>query len=499
MDWCNGLSQTPAYVLTTTFFVSVASNLGVGILGLPTTLHSTGFWPFLFMFTITLFAQLGVIYATTELFAHVYFFPSSTTTNQNNYEELSTVNHEEAEAGEQQQQKQENQNYSSSHSTTVPPEAIKVNKAATLHDLSQQLLPTSFLRNLFEFLVLAHFVAILASYGLAGPQALQFLLPLSLSLRTLITIFISTCAAIILIILPFIQSLTSIGTAVKCILLFGLIAICFSVQAKLPPSTIQTNWTNLMGPFLMGSVALGGVANVMPVTWFWYLSHYQSSPSSSNQQQQLTPHRIQRYRTTVSLAVVLCFTLNLLWCYTILQTVPQAALQSADTNGQISTIPLVNILQTKSSSFQMNLLTNLVKFFIAISVTVSFLVIGAGLYNYITGISLTLSTHYTNLSPTFLTVSLSLFWFGVILALSVLNPKGFMVLLEGFTSLALNMEAGLFLIGMFYWSRVGKENKEELPGRLGNGMGKMIVGGCGVFYGVTFVVDCVYFAKKIFE
>ena len=74
-----------------------------------------------------------------------------------------------------------------------------------------------------------------------------------------------------------------------------------------------------------------------------------------------------------------------------------------------------------------------------------------------------------------------------------------MVLLEGFTSLALNMEAGLFLIGMFYWSRVGKENKEELPGRLGNGMGKMIVGGCGVFYGVTFVVDCVYFAKKIFE
>lgn len=49
------------------YFISIATILGTGILGLPVTLYNCGFLPFLVVFTVVLFAQLGVVFAFVEL------------------------------------------------------------------------------------------------------------------------------------------------------------------------------------------------------------------------------------------------------------------------------------------------------------------------------------------------------------------------------------------------------------------------------------------------
>jgi hypothetical protein len=49
------------------YFISIATILGTGILGLPVTLYSCGFFPFLIVFTLVLFAQVCVVFAFVEL------------------------------------------------------------------------------------------------------------------------------------------------------------------------------------------------------------------------------------------------------------------------------------------------------------------------------------------------------------------------------------------------------------------------------------------------
>ncbi len=53
--------------------------------------------------------------------------------------------------------------------------------------------------------------------------------------------------------------------------------------------------------------------------------------------------------------------------------------------------------------------------------------------------------------------ALYLFWFGLVLIVALANPQGFLIVLEVFTSLALNLESGLF-VGLMYY-RAAKDNR----------------------------------------
>jgi len=53
-----------------------------------------------------------------------------------------------------------------------------------------------------------------------------------------------------------------------------------------------------------------------------------------------------------------------------------------------------------------------------------------------------------------------MFWFGFVLLVALANPSGFIVVLEVFTSLALNLEAGLF-VGLMYIEAIKVASSSE--------------------------------------
>lgn len=55
------------------FFVTVASILGTGILGLPVKLAHSGFWPFLTTLTFCLFMQISIVYMFVDVLQRAEF------------------------------------------------------------------------------------------------------------------------------------------------------------------------------------------------------------------------------------------------------------------------------------------------------------------------------------------------------------------------------------------------------------------------------------------
>ena len=62
--------------------------------------------------------------------------------------------------------------------------------------------------------------------------------------------------------------------------------------------------------------------------------------------------------------------------------------------------------------------------------------------------------------------SLYVLFFGMVVLVASLNPKGFLVVLEVFTSLALNVESGLFVALMVYLSRKPQYDTVPIPLRM---------------------------------
>jgi amino acid permease len=96
-----------------------------------------------------------------------------------------------------------------------------------------------------------------------------------------------------------------------------------------------------------------------------------------------TKYNYQIFRFAALFAIFVSFIINLLWCYFIIRSVPQRAtsagspsLLKSERNGDISTIPLIEVIKTKYPEFQwISILTDI---FITISITVSFITVGSG-------------------------------------------------------------------------------------------------------------------------
>ncbi|CAE1317941.1 unnamed protein product [Acanthosepion pharaonis] len=195
------------------------------------------------------------------------------------------------------------------------------------------------------------------------------------------------------------------------------------------------------------------------------------------------------------MGLITCAILNILWCWTVIEIVPQHctpmietnqsshspvtcnSLESAKENGEISTKPLIRIMRHKHLSFFW--VSKVVEVFILISITVSFLTIGIGMHHMISGIvesnlSACFLSKYTEQSPKIVNIGkkcissfLSLILFGIIFINSVLNPKGFLDVIEKYTSVVANIEKVLVFM-MFMATRNKENNKVKIPLPLSN-------------------------------
>ena len=368
---------------------------------------------------------------------------------------------------------------------------------------------------IFDAFVVLHFVAVLISYNLAGAAAYGDLLGLD-SNALIIPYWAGYCCVIIFG--PFLDCIhptISILTVAKCGMLFAVLGAVGAVGGVTKVKQ-RDGWGNILEPFLIGTFALGGVVNTMPVTYSRL--PFEGGPGLSLEERRaaVAANRVMlsRYRMAVCTGVVLCWVLNLLWCNFVLEIVPQslssgsevgeriqklialglenATLEHAALNGQISTLPLTDIIKHDPRLSEWAWVAPLVDGFIVVSVSVSFITLGTGLKHVLDGIVFSRIDRRENsndgagagagagagfgkkrstctrcgdrLDPplactplrscvkTVFAFSILLYGlgFGLILLIAVSNPKGFLDIIEIFGSLALNIECGIFVCLMCF-------------------------------------------------
>lgn len=502
--------------LAQTVAVSVAVTLGTGILGLPVALHQSGLRPFFLIFTVNFIAQCGIVSATTELLQRAFLNPTPNTKTETpsnpHSPTIAEIPCEEGVALSQQ---------NDSH----PP---------SLHSLSTLFIPSTAMRYVFNSLVLLHFIFVIVTYSLAGPQAFVALFPslsaIPVSIAT--TCFLLLCAAIVYLFTPAILPALSIATFIKGVLLTFLIFLTFLRGLSIRRPSIS-NWAlpGLVDPFLMSTFAINGVVHLMPVT---FQSCLNSLPTTLGPRRTLVDRDfISAYRIACLIAIAICYLLNLAWCVAVLFVVPQssasislvgastngtipkgATLADASAQGQISTIPLIEVL--KASHDRLNaVVALLVNLFIALSITVSILVMSVGMFHFIEGSVRSKATHSSSSEETesvdeeaqlnsennrlSLSASYQLLFryglcVGIILMIAVLNPSGIFKIMEGVTTLALNLEAGVFIIYMFYTSRTdASENGLSIPAPLSAFYARLLVGLVSIYYVSAVLIDAVFY------
>lgn len=493
--------RLPTLLQTTA--VSVATILGTGILGLPVTLHTSGLRPFFLTFTLNLIAQLGIVTATVELLQRAH--EASPSRSNHAYNLLGT----------------DDAPSSPLSASPAPP--------PSLHSLSEHFLYSRPLRLLFNLMVMGHFLFILVAYALAGPQALIALFPaLTAPPEWLITVlYVVICAiAVIFFAQALLPTLTA-GTLVKAALLTVLVFIVF-VRGFAIRQHISTSWRPrvLIDPFLMGTFALNGVANLMPVTFQACLD---STKDCNGCPAPVDRHFVRAYRTATILAVVICYLLNILWAIAMLMCVPQTAsvatngdgmieartvvttmvrglrvlretnastsLQAANELGQISTIPLIAELRSRHDELD-TVIVLLVNTFIALSITVSILVMSVGMKHYIDGAAQSqLQSSNSSFRYNVNRGSKYLLAYGFVLLCALGNPEGIFKIMEGVTGLSANIELGLILIYMLY---VGRKMTKEIPAPLSPWHVASIIGYVTLYFSVAVVVDVIFFLPSSF-
>eukprot|EP00943_MAST-04B_sp_MAST-4B-sp1_P008610 g8610.t1 len=241
---------------------------------------------------------------------------------------------------------------------------------------------------------------------------------------------------------------------------------------------------------------------------------------------------IKRFRVSVAFGVITCFLLNILWCLFVLQIVPQTnkniplvkdgtnnnnnhqkynyTLETCYRNGEISTIPVVHIIETYFPAYTWTIF--FIDGFVIISITVSFLTLGKGFKHVLDGISFKLvadqdgiqsETNRTTSSQNnnnmmniqclsrFVNTKIILYTlgFGLILIMALLNPQGFLTMLSVFGSFALNLECGVFISLMANEVRSKSEfSNVYIPLKLSNRLSTILI----KFAKYTFLFALVY-------
>eukprot|EP01094_Clydonella_sp_ATCC50884_P027763 TRINITY_DN8109_c0_g1_i1.p1 TRINITY_DN8109_c0_g1~~TRINITY_DN8109_c0_g1_i1.p1 ORF type:complete len:484 (-),score=99.41 TRINITY_DN8109_c0_g1_i1:177-1628(-) len=401
------------------FFVVIASVLGTGILALPVRLAPSGFTPFLVTYTIGLFMQTFILVYMVDML----------------------------------QRTERAWDHACKDAGLDPTES-------DLHTMGSLFL-SPVARVIFDAAVLLHFLSILISYALAGAQAYSEMLtaiPIHSSIwamltspRGLIIPFAVGLALLVVFGQRVIQGVISLLTFAKGSLLVLLVGVTAYVGVQTGEHA-KDDWTYIGHPFLIGTVALGGAPFVIPVIF--------KSVKRNKEDMRL-------FMISVVLGLIAVYVLTLTWCFYLLRIVPQygeVSLDQSQQDGEIATVPLRKLI---SGEFQW--VATLVTLFIMGSVTVSYVTIGTATKHVVDGIVRASLPHSLQSLPalgrcTTLTRALDsqrareylvyLLVFGLTLLIAFLNPKSFITVMDVFTSMALNLESGVFVVLMLDLARV---------------------------------------------
>ncbi|XP_046331134.2 uncharacterized protein LOC124114563 isoform X1 [Haliotis rufescens] len=471
------------------YFVTIATILGTGILGLPVTLTQAGMYPFLISFITSTLMQVLLIFYFTDLLQRAIAVQRNP-----NQDELVPLQDMEEDSDDEIFSKGRTQvSGGVTRGAVVAGESGGDNsvRPPNLHLLGELFLCCG-VRQAFDVMVILQFIALLICYSLAGSEAFAQLV--GISHVYVIPGFVWILTVAVVFALKLIQPVVSILTFLKGSLLLGTTIVTFYVGVSVGRE-ISNDFKYLGEPFLMGTVALGGIINTMPFIY---------------EKIEFNPKQIKRYRLSVLMGLITCSLLNILWCWAVLDIVPQTvamacvrsqpdvmetvqstqsttgpvmehvsevctgdlSLESAAKNGEISTLPLTKILQRDYPHFKW--VAFLVELFIVISITVSYLTIGTALHHTLSGWveSSWTKDSFSRFIPKFrdpdtcscingrwlCTVITSILAFVVVFTVAMLDPQGFVEILEKFASFTLNAQAGIFVFLMLLRCR-NKENR----------------------------------------
>lgn len=466
--------QTPQGVVSNwyyvgCFFVTVASVLGTGILGLPVKTAQSGFWPFFVVFVVVMIMEEAVVAFTVELMQQSIAMMDKQITSLDELKASHSKTSDTEDASSPPPAETSSLVGSQKKAYGKLEDDDDLKDKSTLYNLNLHVMGRIFLtpkmRHIFDLCVLLHFLSILISYVLAASEAWGELFGIHVNcqsspsekeqnnLRIVIVCFgvLATCCVV------FGQKLfttfVSFFTAAKGSLLVILVGIVAYAAIDINEH-ITSEWKAIMDSFLMSTVALGGAVNLMPLI-------FNKVPQ--------TPQDVKKYRAAVMSGLFACGILIVLWTFFIMKAVPQTSedddspsLEKANENGCISTIPLVEILEDdENGNSSFGWIATIVQVFIMISVTVSFIAVGSGLKNFLDGQALFFVDHIPwNTLPVvrrynpiiIIKIVMYVFSFGSCLAIALGKPSCFLVILEYFTSMALNLENGAFIAWMLYVS-----------------------------------------------
>ncbi|XP_067898339.1 uncharacterized protein si:ch211-51h4.2 isoform X2 [Heterodontus francisci] len=301
------------------YFISIACILGTGILGLPGTVAHAGLQPFLVSFITGFFMQVLLIYLFVDLLqrcrlaqvdAAKHLRVERIIMQDVGDQDPIPSSIEEEEEIEDADHVLLHQNNGVGHS--------EEEQMPNLHILGVLFL-NKYMSCIFNLLIILQFISIGISYVLAGSEAFAELL----QIRHVYVIPFFTWILSLGIILAqvIIQPITSILTLVKGTLLIITVIVTFVVGSEVHQE-ITNDFSSIGTPFLMGTVALGGIVNVMPMLF---------SEISQNRSQ------VMWFRRAVIGGLTTCAILNILWCWAVLNIVPQTSVRKVLFDGDLNT------------------------------------------------------------------------------------------------------------------------------------------------------------------
>ncbi|KAG2374259.1 hypothetical protein C9374_010829 [Naegleria lovaniensis] len=477
-----------------TFFVSIATILGTGILGLPVKLYQTGFWPFFSTFIICFIMQAMIILYLTEILQKTELIMKEEHGKKESLEEENIMQEKTSEQdvedithtnSNDQEEEEPIETIEQVGTTSVP--VKEENKEPIVFEPDLHTIGRLFLNRvlqiLFDFSVIIHFISILISYSIAGPIAIASLFNIKDYYPYFIPGFVLILTIFVLLLERFLSHIISAATIFKGALLLIMVGLVgfISQQTKL---NFTDNFQYIGHPFLIGTVSLGGVMNTLPCKYSKIVRQSQPPAVVNEDEDETTEEmrirvkalKIQIFRWSAILGLFVCFVINVLWCLFVLRIVPQES-SSTDKNypslhkskekGEISTVPIIEIIKLKYPQYVW--LGYFVQFFISLSITVSFCTMSAGAKHMLDGYVKTFEMAqqrvgsvasrfseflYSKMTflkhkPSRMSLLLKIVLYGATFlptyVMAQINPRSFLTVMEVFTSMALNLESGFFI------------------------------------------------------
>lgn len=275
----------------------------------------------------------------------------------------------------------------------------------------------------FEAVVLFHFLAILISYTIGGSSELAHVTHLPTGVVA--PVFFSLLTALILFGERQIRAIITGSTLLKGSLLIVMVGVVgyLASRVKVEP---KSEWKETLQPLVLGSLALGGAMNAIPVFF---------------RQCEYSRRALAAMLGTCIAALATAWTVIVLWVYFVLHIVPQDTLEVSAGKGQLSTIPLGDIIKANYPGLAWT--SSLTSSFLVVSLTVSYISVGLStkhmLDGYVaagvsaSGITARLIGFIRSYAPRFPTRT-CLQWliyflvFGVIAAVSFAKPSSFLTI-----------------------------------------------------------------------